>query len=103
MDKTIKIILAVLLGLCLVDMPYGFYQLVRFASMIAFAYLFYVNYNNGKKIEAVIYIVFAILFQPLIKISLGRPIWNIVDVLVAIFLVLSIFITPKSPANRDEK
>lgn len=103
MDKIIKIILAILLGLCLVDMPYGFYQLVRFASMISFAYLFYVNYNNGKKAGAIIYIILAILFQPLIKISLGREIWNIVDVLVAIFLVFSIFIAPKSPANKNEK
>ena len=35
----LKLGLAVLLLLCLADMPYGFYQLVRFAATAAFAYL----------------------------------------------------------------
>ena len=34
MKNTIKIILAILLFLCLADMPYGYYQFVRFAAMI---------------------------------------------------------------------
>jgi hypothetical protein len=84
-------------------MPYGFYQFVRFVSMISFAYLFYVNYNNKNRTEAITYFVLTILFQPLIKISLGREIWNIVDVLVAIFLVLSLFIKNNSINNKDEK
>ena len=29
----------------------------------------------------------ALLFQPFFKLALGRTIWNIVDVMVAIFLV----------------
>lgn len=30
----------------------------------------------------------ALLFQPFIKIALGRTIWNVVDVIVAILLML---------------
>ncbi len=30
----------------------------------------------------------ALLFQPFIKIALGRTIWNVVDVMVAVLLVL---------------
>ena len=29
----------------------------------------------------------ALLFQPFFKVVLGRTVWNVVDVLVAIFLV----------------
>jgi hypothetical protein len=34
----------------------------------------------------------ALLFQPFIKIALGRDIWNIVDVIVGIGLIVSLLI-----------
>ena len=37
----IKFVLAILLFLCLLEMPYGFYQLVRFASLIGFGIMVY--------------------------------------------------------------
>jgi hypothetical protein len=37
----IKIVLALLFFLCLADMPYGFYQLVRFSGLIGFSILAY--------------------------------------------------------------
>ena len=35
----------------------------------------------------VVFIVLAVLFQPFAKIALGRLVWNIVDVAVAIYLL----------------
>ncbi|GAQ14627.1 hypothetical protein MODO_2313 [Myroides odoratimimus] len=37
-----------------------------------------------------IYIVLVLLFQPFLKVALGRSIWNIVDVIVAIGLFINI-------------
>jgi len=91
MDKIIKIGLAVLLLLCLTDMPYGFFQLVRFLSLIGFAILAFDANQKEKQTEVIIYIILAILFQPLFKISLGRKLWNIIDIIVAIGLLLTIF------------
>jgi hypothetical protein len=73
-------------------MPYGYFQLVRFSALVGFAILAYNSNKQGYKIEAIIYVFLAILFQPLIKIALGREIWNVVDVIVGIALVASIFI-----------
>ena len=87
----IKIVLAVVLLLCLFNLPYGFYQLFRFIFLIGFAYLAYEANENKQEKETIIYIVLAILFQPLIKIALGRTLWNIVDVIVAVGLLYSIF------------
>lgn len=95
MDKIIKIILAVLFFVCLFDMPYGYFQVVRFAALIGFAILAYNVNEQGQKTEAIIYVCLAILFQPLIKIALGRVVWNVVDVIVGIGLIVSIFIKPK--------
>ena len=68
-------------------MPYGYYQLLRFVAMIVFG----INaYNYGVKENSLLMITMgtlALLFQPLFPITLGKMIWNIVDVIVAIFLL----------------
>ncbi|MBS1776145.1 MAG: hypothetical protein JSS64_07675 [Bacteroidetes bacterium] len=95
----IKIILAVLFFICVAKMPYGYYQLVRFIALIGFALLAYFANENGSKIETVIFIALAILFQPIIKIALGRSLWNIIDVIVGAYLVLSIFFKASNSKN----
>jgi len=95
MNKAIKIILAVLFFMCLFDMPYGFYQLVRFVALIGFVILSYQANQRNRQVEMIIYGALALLFQPFLKIALGREIWNIVDVLVGIVLIITLFIKPK--------
>ena len=95
MDTAIKIILAILFFICLLDMPYGFYQFVRFAGLIGFAILAYQANQQGRQSEMIIYGGLALLFQPFFKIALGRQMWNIVDVVVGIGLLISIFMKPK--------
>ena len=90
MIQFIKIILAILLLLCLFHFPYGYYQFVRIAATIGFVLLAYDAYEKGSKIQTIVYIGLAILFQPLIKVALGRTIWNIVDVIVTIMLLVSL-------------
>jgi hypothetical protein len=94
MEKPIKITLAILFFICLADMPYGFYQLVRFAGLVGFGMLAYQAYQQGRQTETVIYGALALLFQPFSKIALGREIWNIVDVVVGIGLLISIYRGP---------
>ena len=95
MERIIKIFLSLLLFLCLVNMPYGFYQFVRFAGLIGFAILAYQANQQGRQKEMIIFGSLALLFQPFFKIALGREIWNIVDVIVGIGLLISIFMKPK--------
>ncbi len=95
LTNSIKVILSILFFLCLADMPYGFYQLVRFIALIGFSFLAYRANDEGKQTEMIIYGGLALLFQPFFKIALGREIWNIVDMLVAIGLLLSTCIKPK--------
>ena len=73
-------------------MPYGYYQFVRFASMAAFAFLAYTANEEGKQTEVIIFVILALLFQPFFKLALGRELWNIVDVIVAIGLLVSILV-----------
>ena len=80
-------LVAVMLLLCLCDMPYGYYNLVRFVTMAASIYFAYKEFAEGSKELGIAFLVLALLFQPFVKIVLGRTIWNVVDVVVAGFLV----------------
>jgi hypothetical protein len=93
----IKISLSILFLLCLLDMPYGYFQIVRFAGFVGFGLLAYQANEDKKKEMTIVFIGLALLFQPFFKIALGRRVWNIVDVLVSIFLIATIFM------NRQRK
>jgi hypothetical protein len=95
-EKIIKIILAILFFLCLLNLPYGYFQFVRLTSLIGFVILAYKANEKGRVAEMIIYAGLALLFQPIFKIALGREIWNIVDVVVGIGLLISIFFKPKT-------
>ena len=97
MNNLIKIILAALLFLCLAKMPYGYYEFVRFISMIGFGYLAFQANENKNQTEMIIYGGLALLFQPFFKIALGRELWNVVDVIVGVGLLISMF------SNKKEK
>lgn len=79
---------AVALVVCLLPMTYGYYTLVRFAAMIFFGCMAVSFYRNGNIPLCVIAGALALLFQPFFKIVLGRTMWNVVDVVVAVALVL---------------
>ncbi|WP_314312558.1 DUF6804 family protein [Hoylesella saccharolytica] len=85
--KYIQLLLAVLLFICLLKMPYGYYMFIRFIGMVFFAIFAYQYSKREQQILAVVFGSLSLLFQPFIKIALGRTIWNIVDLLVAIFLL----------------
>ena len=86
---------AVLLLLCLLHMPYGFYTLVRFIAVVTFCYFAYIAYQSGNEGRMILFIALAILFQPFFKIPLGREIWNVVDVCVAGYLFYLLAVTLK--------
>jgi hypothetical protein len=81
--KKLSLILIPLLLACLLPMPYGYYQLVRVVATASFAFLAYQERENNL---LWVFIGLALLFQPFEKIALGRTLWNVVDVAVAVFL-----------------
>jgi hypothetical protein len=91
MEKKIKIILALILLLCLANMPYGYYQFVRFSAMIGFGILAFQSTGSENKLSLIFYGALALLFQPFFKIALGRELWNIVDVIISVGLIISLF------------
>lgn len=91
MNKTLSFVglgLAVLLLLCLFPLPYGYYTLVRFIAMVVFVCMAYAFYEQKSTLFCIIAVALAMLFQPFFKVALGRELWNLLDVIVAIALVI---------------
>ncbi len=80
-------------------MSYGYYQAARFVEMLGFGLLAYFKYEENKKVEVIIYVALALLFQPFLKVAFGRTIWNVVDVLVAVGLIGSLLGRKENKTN----
>lgn len=89
--RPLKIIIAVALLLCLLPLPYGYYELVRLGGMVCFAVLAYRSYQQKQEGWTVTYAALALLFQPFFKIALGRDVWNMVDAAVAALLLWTLW------------
>ncbi len=90
-QNIVKIGLALLMLACLLDMPYGFFMIVRFATMAGMAFLAYDAYQSENIPLVIAFVSVGLLFQPFAKVPLGRELWNIVDVIVALALIVSVF------------
>lgn len=85
--KNVGLFLAAVLLLCIAPMPYGYFTLVRFLAMVGFGYMAFQYFKQKKEVLTWTFITLALLFQPFAKVGLGRTVWNIVDVIVAIGLI----------------
>lgn len=86
--KGAAILTAVLMMVCLLDMPYGYYTFVRFVAMVVFAIIALKCFSSDKNEWAIFFAASALLFQPFIKVALGRTMWNVVDIVEAIVLIV---------------
>lgn len=77
---------------CLFNMPYTYFQLVRFVGMTIFILLAYLDKDKTNKTIRIVWICSALLLNPFIKVALSRTIWNSVDVVLAVLLIGSILI-----------
>lgn len=63
-------------------------------ATVVFGYMAYSYHQNNKKELAVASGALAILlFQPFIKLALGRGVWFFVDIIIAIGLIITVLIT----------
>lgn len=100
MKTAIKATLAIVFLLCLLKMPYSYFQLVRFAALVGFALLAWFAFKEKEPIQMILYIALALLFQPFNKPALGRQVWNLVDVIVAVGLLISIFMNSSKVSRK---
>ena len=87
------LIAAVFLFVALFDgWPYGFFTLLRFVVFASSAYVAWMSYEAQKEKWVWIFGFLAVIFNPFIPLYFGRDFWVIVDFVVTVFLIISIFV-----------
>jgi len=74
-------------------LPYGYFTLLRFVVCAVGAYLAYKTYEDNKESLWVwAFAGIAVLFNPIILITLERATWTVIDLIVGAFFILSMFL-----------
>lgn len=102
--KNIALLIAtVFLLLALFDgWPYGFFTLLRFVVFALTAYIAWIAHQAKQEKWIWIFGFLAVIFNPFIPLYFGRDFWRVIDFIVAIFLIISIFIF-KIPQKHDKQ
>lgn len=88
----VRVIAIILLFVATFDKyPYGFYKVLRWVVCAAAAYSAYVAYETNKRVWIWLLGVIALLFNPLIKFHLSRDVWQPIDLLTGILILISLF------------
>ncbi len=92
----VRIISAILLLLALERQRYGYFTFLRFIVFGVAVYGAYFASKPERIVLVLAFVIIAILFNPLIPIHLRRGTWHFIDLAVAAFLIISIFVLRKS-------
>ncbi len=91
-----SLIVAAMLLVALAELPYGYYQLLRFIVCGVSIYIAYMTYNWQKIWAMWLFGFVALLFNPLIPIHLSREIWQPINVICALLFLTITFLLKKS-------
>ncbi len=88
MPKTLIYIAAGFLFVGVLPLPYGYYMLLRFIACALFAWAAYIAFEKNGNVLPWVFVVLAIVFNPIIKIHFPKEMWAIIDFSSGLFLVL---------------
>ncbi|OOR83809.1 DUF6804 family protein [Moraxella canis] len=89
MPKIVLYIAVVFLVLAVLPLPYGYYTLLRLIAFGVFAWAAYIGFERHDKILPWIFVVLALVYNPIIKVYFPKEIWTVINLLSAAFLVLN--------------
>jgi len=81
--------------------PYSYYSLLRVIICVSSAYLSLLSFNKGKEGWGWVFIVIAVLFNPIAPIYLGKESWVVIDIVAAIIYSVSIFYLRNGSITKD--
>ncbi|MCC9043144.1 hypothetical protein LNQ81_10710 [Myroides sp. M-43] len=93
MERAIKIAVAIFLILSAFTSSPDLDLLVGFIVIVALGILAYNSHLNKKLIEMTMYLVIIGMFQPFYELPIDSKWWFIINLVVAVYLVISTFIS----------
>lgn len=79
-----------ILFIALWDLPYWYYQILRWIIFWVSWYLAFLFFEKNNEKWIWIFWLIAILFNPISTIHLDKEIWSIINIIVAILLIYNI-------------
>ena len=95
------LIIAVMLLVAVADLPYGYYQLLRWATCGVAVFVAFQAYKVGKTWITWLFGLIAVLFNPIIPIHLTKEIWRPIDLVSAVIFGLSILLLSTPVKKRS--
>lgn len=93
----LRVVLICMLAWALVPInPYGYYILIRWVACAVFVYLAISAHRNSESGWVLLFVLSAGLYNPIIRVHLGRPIWLIVNI-ISICLLSASFLRKRLP------
>jgi len=92
MFKILRVISICLIAISVVavgSLPYGIYTLLRLVVCATGIYGAYLSRKQKNEKWLWIFVILAVIFNPLFPFHLGLSIWIIVDVVAVVFLIVS--------------
>ncbi len=74
-----------------IPLPYGFYGLMRWLCVGIFSFLGVREYRRGAEPRAWIFFTLAGLYNPIVPVHLGKPLWQIVNVATVVVVAQLVF------------
>lgn len=78
-----------MMGLALMDMPYGYYQLLRITTFVTAGWTALYFFKVERQAAAVGFGLIALIYNPIFRISLDRSVWEPINILTAIAFVFA--------------
>lgn len=71
--------------------PYIYYQILRWIVCIVSGYTAFIEYKKNK-VWMAIFALISILFNPIAPFYFNRETWRIIDIIIAVIILISIFV-----------
>jgi hypothetical protein len=76
-----------------------FYKFLRPIVFIASIYFAYESFRTGQRKWTIAYGVIALVFNPIMKVYLNKEVWQIIDVVTALAIFISLFASKQQRSN----
>ena len=70
-------------------LPYGYYTLLRLVATGVFAWAAFVSYERNNQFFPWVFGLFALIFNPFIKIHLSKEVWVCIDICAGLLLLMT--------------
>ena len=89
MPKIVVYLAIGFLVLAVLPLSYGYYTLLRLIVFGVFGWAAYISFDRNEEILPWVFIVLALIYNPIIKVYLPKETWTVINLLSAAFLVFN--------------